>query len=150
MIGVALGIFFAVAGSWIIKAGFIKYFTKVSYQKAIRVSVCMNLASGIFGIVQAVITYISMCIILYLFDDKGFWFIVRIFNIKVNTDTGEALFFTAILILAIISAVFINPLIEGFIVKLMLKLKIKKTYKWLLGASVLSVAICFLLIFVMN
>lgn len=34
VIGVALRIFFAVAGSWIIKAGFIKYFTKVSYQKA--------------------------------------------------------------------------------------------------------------------
>lgn len=110
----------------------------------------MNLASGIFGIVLAVITYVSLCIILYIVDDKGFWFIVHTFNIKVNTDTGEALFFTAILILAIISAVFINPLIEGFIVKLMLKLKIKKTYKWLLGANVLSVAICLLLIFVMN
>lgn len=41
MIGVALRIFFAVAGSWIIKAGFIKYFTKVSYKKAALVSTWM-------------------------------------------------------------------------------------------------------------
>lgn len=116
-----------IIGGLIIETGFVKYFTKVSYRKAILLSVLMNLVSAILGAI--------FCLIGLMIAGK-----VYPYTLKILPSGWYVHALTAVNI----SAVFINTLIEGQVIKLMLKLKFKHTYKWLLVANAISVTMCFI------
>ena len=117
-----------IIGGLIVETGFVKYFTKENWKKSILVSVSMNLATGTLGYILIEIGGLGLAFLL----ETG----PTILNIKVHC------FYLSDWIVSYIFAVFINTLIEGGIVKLMLKLKFKDTYKWLLAANAISIIMC--------
>ena len=117
-----------IIGGLIVETGFVKYFTKENWKKSILVSVSMNLATGFLG---------TFLIFLGGMGLEGLLEVVEyVLNIHVRT------FHWTHWIAAYVFAIVINTLIEGGVIKLMLKLKFKDTYKWLFVANAISIIMC--------
>ena len=58
------------------------------------------------------------------------------------TKLGMSLFHWTHFLLAYVFAIFVNILIEGDIVKIMMKLPISKTFRWLFFANAISIGMC--------
>lgn len=120
----------------IIELFFVKYFTKIDWKKASIVTVLMNLITTILGIIFIPLS--GLC------SEFVFDFVFNAYN-KFNIGT----FHWSHWLTAYLLVIFINTFIEGLFIKLMLNLKLKKIFCWLLIANSLSVLICFLF-YIMN
>lgn len=111
----------------LVEIGFVKYFAKVGWIKTIVVTILMNAVSAtigayLIGILGAIID------IAWLFD--------------FYTKLGMPLFHWTHFFLAYVFAVLVNVCIEGDIIKIMMKLPISKTFRWLFFANAISIGIC--------
>ncbi len=108
----------------IIELFFVKFFTGSNWLKGAIVTFLMNLITCLLGIVIIPISGLLLEFIMYPVNKATFhwthWLASYLFIIVLNT------------------------LIEGLVVKLMLKKEYKKVFWWLLGANSLSVLICVL------
>ena len=110
---------------------FVKYFTKVSWKKASIVTFLMNLITTILGIIFIPLSGLSSE---FVFD----------FVFHAYDKFGIGTFHWSHWLISYLLVIFINTFIEGLFIKLMLKLKLKKTFWWLLIANSISVFACFL------
>ena len=111
----------------LIEIGFVKYFTKVSWKRAIIVATVMNAVSATVG--TFLIAILGLLIdVAWLFD--------------FYTKLGMPLFHWTHFLLAYIFAVLVNILIEGDIIKIMTKLPLSKTFYWLFVANAITVGMC--------
>ncbi len=111
----------------LIEIGFVKYFTKANWRRSVIVGTVMNAVSATIG------TYLIG--ILGLIIDMA-WFL------DFYTKLGMPLFHWTHFLMAYVFAIFVNVLIEGDIVKIMMKLPISKTFRWLFFANAISIGIC--------
>ena len=112
----------------LIEIGFVKYFTKVSWKKAIVVAAVMNAVSGTVGTV--------LILVLGLIIDMAWLF--DFFYGKL----GMPLFHWTHFLLAYVFAILVNILIEGDVIKIMMKLPLSKTFHWLFFANAISIGMC--------
>ena len=111
----------AIVGGLIVEIGFVKYFTKCSWLKTVLVSIAMNIASATLGNIALI------------FGGLGLEFILL--------PVSPATFLLSHWFLSYFLGIIINTLIEGGIIRLILKLKFKDTYKWLALANAISIII---------
>lgn len=110
---------------------FVKYFTKVSWKKASIVTFLMNFITTILGIIFIPLSGLGSE---FVFD----------FVFHAHDKFGIGTFHWSHWLAAYLLVIFINTIIEGLFIKLTLKIKILKTFWWLLIANAISVFICFL------
>lgn len=110
---------------------FVKYFTKVSWKKASIVTFLMNFITTILGIIFIPLSGLGSE---FVFD----------FVFHAYDKFGIGTFHWSHWLAAYLLVIFINTIIEGLFIKLTLKIKILKTFWWLLIANAISVFICFL------
>lgn len=110
---------------------FVKYFTKVSWKKASIVTFLMNFITTILGIIFIPLSGLGSE---FVFD----------FAFHAYDKFGIGTFHWSHWLAAYLLVIFINTIIEGLFIKLTLKIKILKTFWWLLIANAISVFICFL------
>ncbi|MCR4624128.1 MAG: hypothetical protein K5780_05850 [Alphaproteobacteria bacterium] len=103
----------------LIEIGFVKYFTKVGWRKTIVVAVLMNAVSATFG---SFLIYISK-----FFDAILHFIMINYFLLW---------------LISYLVAVLINTVIEGITIRLILKLPLSKTFRWLSAANVITIGIC--------
>ena len=115
----------------IIELFFVKYFTKTDWKKASTVTVLMNLITTILGIIFIPLSGLGSE---FVFD----------FVFHAYDKFGIGSFHWSHWLTSYLLIIFINTFIEGLFIKLMLKLKLKKIFWWLLIANSISVLICFL------
>ncbi len=115
----------------IIELFFVKYFTKVDWKKALTVTFLMNLITTVLGMIFIPLSGLG--------SEIFFDFVFHAYD-----KFGIGTFHWSHWLTSYLLVIFINTLIEGLFIKLMLKLKLKKTFWWLLIANSLSVFICFL------
>lgn len=108
----------------IIEIFFVKYFTKIKWLKAIAVAFLMNLVTSMVGLYTNTFSGLFLELILNYVDYHSPTF---------NWDHW---------ILHYTTIIFINTLIEGVVVRLTLKLKLKNTFWWLFLANTISVMLC--------
>lgn len=120
----------------IIELFFVKHFTKVNWQKALTVTFLMNLITTILGMIFIPLSGLGSE---FIFD----------FVFHAYDKFGIGTFHWSHWIAAYLLVIFINTITEGLFIKLILKIKILKTFWWLLIANAMSVFICFLF-YVMN
>ena len=113
--------------SLLIKIGFIQYFTKVDWKRSVIVGTVMNAVSATIG------TYLIG--ILGLIIDMAWLF-------DFYAKLGMSLFHWTHFLMTYVFAIFVNILIEGDIVKIIMKLPISKTFRWLFFANAISIGIC--------
>lgn len=101
---------------------FVKFFTDTRWLKASLVTFVMNLITSLLGIVFIPISGLLLEFVMY----------------PVNRATFHWTHWVASYLVIVI----MNTLIEGLVIKLMLKKEFKKIFWWLLGANTLSVLIC--------
>lgn len=107
----------------LIEIGFVKYFTKVSWIKTIIVAIVMNAASATLG--SILIAYSGV-----------FGLILSL------TMTSIALFGWFQWLISYALAIFINTVVEGITIRLILKLPLSKTYRWLAVVNAITIGIC--------
>lgn len=113
----------------VIEIFFVKYFTKVEWTKATSVAFLMNLVSCVIGLFTNTFSGLFWDKVLhYIFFDRRITS-----NWKIYENHWELHYITIVLI---------NTLIEGGVVRLTLKLKLKNTFWWLFFANAISVIIC--------
>ena len=110
---------------------FVKYFTKVSWKKASIINFLMNLITTILGMIFIPISGLGSE---FVFD-----FVFHAYD-KFGIGTFHWSHWLASYLLVIL----INTFIEGLFIKLTLKIKLLKTFWWLLTANSISVFLCFL------
>ena len=110
---------------------FVKYFTKVSWKKASIVTFLMNLITTFLGMIFIPLSGLGSE---FVFD-----FIFHAYD-----KFGIGTFHWSHWFAAYLLVIFINTFIEGLFIKLTLKIKLIKTFWWLLIANAISVFICFL------
>lgn len=115
----------------IVELFFVKYFTKTDWKKASIVTVLMNLITTILGIIFIPLSGLGSE---FVFD----------FAFHAYDKFGIGSFHWSHWLTSYLLIIFINTFVEGLFIKLMLKLKLKKTFWWLLIANSISVLICFL------
>ncbi len=115
----------------IIELFFVKYFTKINWQKALTVTFLMNLITTILGIIFIPLS--GLC------SEFVFDFVFHAYD-----KFGIGTFHWSHWLTAYLLVIFINTITEGLFIKLTLKIKILKTFWWLLIANAVSVFICFL------
>ena len=115
----------------IVEFFFVKYFTKTDWKKALTVTVLMNLITTILGIIFIPLSGLGSE---FVFD----------FVFHAYDKFGIGSFHWSHWLTSYLLIIFINTFIEGLFIKLMLKLKLKKIFWWLLIANSISVLICFL------
>ena len=120
----------------IIELFFVKHFTKVNWQKALTVTFLMNLITTILGMIFIPLSGLGSE---FIFD----------FVFHAYDKFGIGTFHWSHWLAAYLLVIFINTITEGLFIKLILKIKILKTFWWLLIANAMSVFICFLF-YVMN
>ena len=120
----------------LIEIGFVKYFTKVSWKKASIVTFLMNLITTILGMIFIPLSGLGSE---FVFD-----FVFHAYN-----KFGIGTFHWSHWLAAYLLVIFINTFIESLFINLTLKIKLLKTFWWLLIANSISVFICFLF-YVMN
>ena len=109
----------------VVEIFFVKYFTKIKWLKATAVAFLMNLVTSVIGLYTNTFSGLFLELILYYvfgYDSPTF-----------NWDHW---------ILHYTTIIFINTLIEGVVVRLTLKLKLKNTFWWLFLANTISVMLC--------
>ena len=104
---------------------FVKYFTKAEWLKTIKVAFFMSLAVRVVGVFLGTFFVLSPELTFYY----NFGYAPQTFNWD-----HWILHYTTI--------IFINTLIEGGVVRLTLKLKLKNTFWWLFLANTISVMLC--------
>ncbi len=115
----------------ILELFFVKHFTKVSWKKAATVTFVMNLITTMLGIIFIPLSGLGSE---FVFD----------FVFHAYDKFGIGTFHWSHWLAAYLLVIFINTFIEGLVIKLTLKIKILKTFWWLLIANAVSVFICFL------
>lgn len=115
----------------IIELFFVKYFTKVDWEQAAKVTILMNLITTIIGIIFIPISGLAAELV---FD----------FAFHAYDKFGIGTFHWSHWLTTYFLVVIINTIIEGLFIKLILKIKFTKTLWWLLTANALSVFVCFL------
>ena len=120
----------------IIELIFVKYFTKINWKKASIVTFLMNLITTILGMIFIPLSGLGSE---FVFD----------FVFHAYDKFGIGTFHWSHWLAAYLLVILINTLIEGLFIKLSLKIKLLKTFWWLLIANSISVFICFLF-YVMN
>ena len=114
----------------IIELFFVKYFTKVNWKKAFIVTFLMNLITTILGIILIPLSGLGSE---FVFD-----FIFHAYD-----KFGIGTFHWSHWLAAYMIVILINTLIEGLFIKFTLKIKLIKTFWWLLIANAISVFLCF-------
>lgn len=109
----------------LIEIGFVKYFTKVGWIKTIVVTTVMNAVSATVGRILILISgLIATAFASFVtFGKTGtfhwfHWFVSYIFAILTNT------------------------ILEGAVIRLMMKLSLSKTFRWLAAANAITIIIC--------
>lgn len=115
---------------------FVKYFTKVSWKKASTVTFLMNLITTFLGMIFIPLSGLGSE---FVFD----------FVFHAYDKFGIGTFHWTHWLTAYLLVIFINTVIEGLFIKLILKINLLKTFWWLTIANAISVFICFLF-YVMN
>ena len=115
----------------ILELFFVKHFTKVSWKKAATVTFVMNLITTMLGIIFIPLSGLGSE---FVFD----------FVFHAYDKFGIGTFHWSHWLTAYLLVILINTIIEGLFIKLTLKIKILKTFWWLLIANAISVFICFL------
>ena len=108
----------------VVEIFFVKYCTKIKWLKAIAVAFLMNLVTSVIGLYTNTFSGLFLELILYY---------VGYHSPTFNWDHW---------ILHYTTIIFINTLIEGVVVRLTLKLKLKNTFWWLFLANTISVMLC--------
>ena len=109
----------------VVKILFVKYCTKIKWPKAIAVAFLMNLVTSVIGPYTSTFSGLILEFILhygFVYDSPTF-----------NWDHW---------ILHYTTIIFINILIEGGVVRLTLKLKLKNIFWWLFLANTIRVMLC--------
>lgn len=120
----------------IIELFFVKYFTKVSWKKASIVTFLMNLITTLLGMIFIPLSGLGSE---FVFD----------FVFHAYDKFGIGTFHWSHWLAAYLLVILINTVLESLFIKLTLKIKLLKTFWWLLIANAISVFICFLF-YVMN
>ena len=115
----------------IVELFFVKYFTKAGWKKASIITFLMNLITTILGMILIPLSGLGSE---FVFD----------FVFHAYDKFGIGTFHWSHWLAAYLLVIFINTVIEGLFIKLTLKIKILKTFWWLLIANAISVFICFL------
>ena len=110
---------------------FVKHFTKVSCKKALIVTFLMNLITTILGMIFIPLSGLGSE---FVFD----------FVFHAYDKFGIGTFHWSHWLAAYLLVILINTVIEGLFIKLTLKIKLLKTFWWLMIANAISVFICFL------
>ncbi|MCR4663485.1 MAG: hypothetical protein K5622_06345 [Endomicrobiaceae bacterium] len=110
---------------------FVKYFTKADWKKASIVTFLMNLITTLIGIMFIPLSGLGSE---FVFD-----FIFHAYD-----KFGIGTFHWSHWLTSYLLVIFINTFMEGLFIKLTLKIKLTKTFWWLLTANSISVFICFL------
>ncbi len=110
---------------------FVKYFTKVGWKKASAVTFLMNLITTVLGIIFIPLSGLGSE---FVFD----------FVFHAYDKFGIGTFHWSHWLAAYLLVIFINTFIEGLFIKLTLKIKLIKTFWWLMTANAISVFVCFL------
>ena len=111
-----------IIAGFLIELLFVKFFTDTRWLKAGLVTFVMNLITSLLGAVLIPISGLLLEFVMY----------------PVNRATFHWTHWVASYLVIVV----MNTLIEGLIIKLMLKKEFKKIFWWLLGANTLSVLIC--------
>lgn len=115
----------------VIELFFVKYFTKVNWKKASVVTVLMNLITTLLGMIFIPLSGLGSE---FVFD----------FVFHAYDKFGIGTFHWSHWLAAYLIVILINTFIEGLFIKLTLKIKLVKTFWWLMIANAISVFICFL------
>ena len=110
---------------------FVKYFTKVDWKKASIITFLMNLITTVLGMIFIPISGLGSE---FVFD----------FVFNAYDKFGIGTFHWSHWLAAYLLVILINTFIEGLFIKLILKIKLLKTFWWLLIANIISVFLCFL------
>ena len=114
----------------VVEIFFVKYCTKIKWLKAIAVAFLMNLVTSVIGLYTNALSGFILDLILYY----GIGYHSRFWPFPEFGLDHWILHYTTI--------IFINTLIEGGVVRLTLKLKLKNTFWWLFLANTISVMLC--------
>ncbi|MBO7453906.1 MAG: hypothetical protein K5766_01895 [Alphaproteobacteria bacterium] len=109
----------------LIEIGFVKYFTKVGWIKTIVVTTVMNAVSATVGLVFILISG--------LVADAFASFVTL-------GKTGTFHWFHWLT--SYVFAILTNTMLEGIIIKLIMKLPISKTFRWLFVANAITIVMC--------
>lgn len=109
----------------LIEIGFVKYFTKVGWIKTIVVTTLMNAVSATVGLIFILISG--------LVADAFASFVTL-------GKTGTFHWFHWLT--SYVFAILTNTMLEGVIIKLIMKLPISKTFRWLFVANAITVIMC--------
>lgn len=115
----------------IIELLFVKYFTKINWKKVSIITILMNLITTILGIILIPISGLGAE---FVFD----------FVFHAYDKFGIGTFHWSHWLVSYLLVIIINTLIEGLFIKLVLKLKFKQIFWWLLIANAISVLFCFI------
>ena len=115
----------------IIELFFVKCFTKVKWNKALIITLLMNLITTILGMIFIPLSGLGSE---FVFD----------FVFHAYDKFGIGTFHWSHWLTAYLLVILINTFIEGLFIKLTLKFKILKTFWWLVIANSISVFLCFL------
>lgn len=115
----------------IVELFFVKIFTKASWEKASIVTFLMNFVTTILGTI-----FIPL-------SDLGTEFVFD-FVFHAYDKFGIGTFHWSHWLAAYLLVILINTFIEGLFIKSALKIKLIKTFWWLLIANAISVFLCFL------
>ncbi len=115
----------------IVELFFVKYFTKAGWKNSSIITFLMNLITTMLGIIFIPLSGLGSE---FVFD----------FVFHAYDKFGIGTFHWSHWLAAYLLVILINTIIEGLFIKLTLKIKILKTFWWLLIANAISVFICFL------
>ena len=115
----------------IVELFFVKYFTKAGWKNSSIITFLMNLITTMLGIIFIPLSGLGSE---FVFD----------FVFHAYDKFGIGTFHWSHWLAAYLIVILINTIIEGLFIKLTLKIKILKTFWWLLIANAISVFICFL------
>ncbi|MBO4405333.1 MAG: hypothetical protein J5821_01230 [Alphaproteobacteria bacterium] len=114
----------------LIEIGFVKYFTKVGWKRAIIVATVMNAASATVGTILTAVIGGIVGLSIMLSIDWG--------SIPYISVWGPFVFW----LYGYIFAILMNIWIEGGIIQMMQKLPFSKTFHWLFFANAITVGMC--------
>ena len=115
----------------IVELLFVKYFTKTDWKKASITTLLMNLITTALGIVLIPLSGLGSE---FVFD----------FVFHAYDKFGIGTFHWSHWLISYLLIILINTFIEGFYIKLTLKLRLKQVFLWLFFANAISVLMCFL------
>jgi len=109
----------------LVEIGFVKYFTKVGWIKTIVVTTVMNAISATVGVILILLTGLVA---------EAFASFVTLG--KIGT------FHWFHWLVSYVAAILTNTILEGAIIRLIMKLSLSKTFRWLFVANAISVGVC--------